>query len=325
MQPVKCFYSYAHADKDFREKLSRYLAPLRQQKKIEEWYDRNIAPGENWNDEISDQIGSADVIFFLISAEFLASDYCFGVEVEQALTRLKAGTVKIVPILIKPCLWDQSRFSELQIIPRDAKPITAALSSDDAFFQVAEEIKNMVTAMLAAPAINTETEKNKYRFDHSLDLVRAQISAYAGLYERIRQHMQPGDERTHRMQEVFDKMKKLSYAAYPFLEELQKSFLPGERLMAVAILHEFVNEACFDYLIGLIGSEKPFVGYQAALALQIAAGAINPRSYRALQTAVQAATHQLDNTVAGTDSGRRKILANTAAEIQRSMDAFTAS
>jgi len=141
--------------------LSRYLAPLRQQKKIEEWYDRNIEPGGNWNQEISEQIDSADLIFFLLSADFLASDYCFGVEVEQAFNRLKNKALRIVPVLVKPCLWDQSRFSELQIIPRDAKPITSAASADDAFFMVAEEIKNMVNAMIAEPVQNNDPAKNK--------------------------------------------------------------------------------------------------------------------------------------------------------------------
>ncbi|MEP6749944.1 MAG: toll/interleukin-1 receptor domain-containing protein [Bacteroidota bacterium] len=322
MQPVKCFYSYSHADKGFRETLSNYLAPLRQQKKITEWYDRNIEPGKKWDQEISDQIDSVDLIFFLITAEFLASDYCFGVEVEKAFKRLKNKEVRIVPILIKPCLWDQSRFSELQMIPRDAKPVTLSTSADNAFFEVAAEIKNIVNDLIAQPE-KTDTSKNIYKFDHSLDLVRTQINSYAGLYERVRQQMQPGNDRTIRMQEVFEKMKKLSFAAYPFLDELQKSPLPGEHLMAVAILHEFCNEGYFDYLTDLIGAEKPFVGYQAAMALRIAAASVHPRSYDKLYAAVQQAKINLDKAEAGIDSDRRKILIDTETELQRNMAAFS--
>jgi hypothetical protein len=322
MEPVKCFYSYSHTDIDFRKKLSNYLAPLRQQKKIVEWYDRYIEPGTDWNKEITDKIDSVDLIFFLITAEFLASDYSFGVEVELAFNRLKKKEAKIVPILIKPCLWDQSRFSELQIIPRDAKPITSWSSVDDAFFQVAEEIKNMVNAILAKPVQIIDAEKSQYRFDHSLKLVRTQINSYAGLYERVRQQMRPGDERTKRMQEIFDKMKKLSFAAYPFLDELIKSPSPGERLTAVAILHEFTNEDYFDYITSLIGSEKPFIGYQAVKALQIAASSVNPRSYEKLKTAIQLAKDQLNVAEAGSDSGRRAILANAEKELQRNIEVF---
>jgi len=76
----------------------------------------------------------------LISADFLASEYCFGVEVEKAFARLKRGEVKVVPILLKPCLWEESRFSVLQIIPRDARAITSWASTEEAFKDVAQEI-----------------------------------------------------------------------------------------------------------------------------------------------------------------------------------------
>lgn len=322
MEPLKCFYSYSHQDRESRKKLSDYLAPLRQKNKIVEWYDRDIEPGTNWNNEINDKINSADLIFFLISAEFLASEYSFSVEVELAFNRLKNKGVKIVPILIKPCLWDQSRFSELQIIPRDAKPISSWTSPEDAYYQVAEEVKNLINAILANPQ-KDDTDKNPYKFDHSLNLVRKQITSYASLYERVRQQMRPGDDRTIKMQEIFDKMRRLSFAAYPFLDELIKSPFPGERLTALAILHEFVNEDYFDFIIKLIGSEKPFIGYQAVRALQIAATSINPRSYEKLNVAIQLAKEQLTIAQAGLDSDRRVMLVYTERELQKNMETFS--
>jgi hypothetical protein len=85
----RVFYSYCHEDAALREKLGTYLAPLKHQGKIVEWHDRKIEPGAEWQAEISTQLKSAHLILLLISADFLASEYCFGVEVEQALTRLK--------------------------------------------------------------------------------------------------------------------------------------------------------------------------------------------------------------------------------------------
>jgi hypothetical protein len=120
----RVFYSYSHKDEALRERLGTYLAPLRHQGKIAEWHDRKIEPGTDWDHEISTQLDSADLVLLPVSEDFLASDYCFGVEVEKALARVKAGHAKVVPVLLKPCLWQESRFSELQIIPRDAKPVT---------------------------------------------------------------------------------------------------------------------------------------------------------------------------------------------------------
>jgi hypothetical protein len=111
------FYSYSHKDAELRDRLGIHLAPLKYQRKIVEWHDRKIEPGTNWEKEISAQLESAHLIVLLVSADFLASEYCFGVEVEKAFTRLKRVQVKVVPILLKPCLWEESRFSALQIIP----------------------------------------------------------------------------------------------------------------------------------------------------------------------------------------------------------------
>src|SRR3954468_21393565 len=115
--PWRVFYSYSHRDAELRNRLAIYLAPLRQQKKIVEWYDRKIEPGADWEIEISTQLDSAHLILLLVSEDFLASEYSFGVEVERAMARLKRGEAKVVPILFKPCLWQESRFSDMQIIP----------------------------------------------------------------------------------------------------------------------------------------------------------------------------------------------------------------
>src|SRR5437763_238459 len=97
------FYSYSHKDIDLRDRLGTYLAPLKQQQKISEWHDRKIEPGANWETEISSHLESAHLILLLVSADFLASEYCFGVEMDKAMSRLKRGSVKVVPVLLKPC------------------------------------------------------------------------------------------------------------------------------------------------------------------------------------------------------------------------------
>jgi hypothetical protein len=96
------FYSYSHKDAELREQLGTHLAPLKRRQKIGEWHDRKIEPGANWHTEISSQLETADLILFLLSADFMDSEYCFGVEVEKAMERAKRGEVKIAPILLRP-------------------------------------------------------------------------------------------------------------------------------------------------------------------------------------------------------------------------------
>ena len=313
MPPVKIFYSYAHEDEHLRDELSAYLGVLRQNNKIEEWHDRKIRPGINFNTEISDEIENTDVILFLISKDFLNSDYCFGIEVNKAFELQKTHSIEIIPILLKPCLFEESRFSQLQIIPRDAQPISTSVSKEDAWNAVAREIRdivNIVSAKKTAIADSNSNEKENHQSSPFLNIAKQQITAYAELYERTRQQMLPGSERTVKMQDIFNKMKAIAGSTYSFLEEFTKSPLPGERLAAVSILHCFSDESYFDFLVDIVGAEKPFVGYQATLALRFAADSVTPKSYPPLLKAIHSAQQKLTSAEVGFDTDRNKQLRN---------------
>jgi len=319
----RIFYSYAHEDADLRRRLATYLAPLKQQNKIVEWHDRQIQPGANWDAEISENLDSSDLILFLVSPDFLASDYIFGVEVDRALARLKRQEVKVVPLLLRPCLWEDSRFSELQFIPRDGEAITSHSPMEDALVGVATEIRNLVSRDPPASR-GTTSGQEPHRFDSSLDLVREQIGSYARLYERTRQRMRPSDARNARMGEILRKMRDLAVAAYPLLDELAKSPSPGERLSAVAILQVFATDKYLPFLVRLVGSEKPFVYYHAIKALHFAVGAIDPRSYKRLAEALDEAEGNLRNAAVGFDTRRQKLLSAAKEELATTMQALTA-
>src|SRR2546430_10958685 len=81
---ITVFYSYAHADKRLRKQLETHLGLLRQQGLIATWHDRQIVPGTDWAQEIDTHLATAHVILLLISPDFLASNYCYGVELRKA-------------------------------------------------------------------------------------------------------------------------------------------------------------------------------------------------------------------------------------------------
>lgn len=139
-------------------------------------------------------------------------------------------------------------------------------------------------SLRARPLISEMLAPNNSEHATALDLsvVRDQIIAYARLYERIRQQMTPSAERTNKMQEAVDRMKSLANAAFPLLPDLIKSSSPCEKLAAVSILECFSRRRYLEFLVELIRSEQPFVGYHAALALEFAVSAMEPRYYQQL-------------------------------------------
>src|SRR3712207_4638911 len=87
-EPVKVFISYSHKDERFREQLQEHLYAAKRQGLIEDWHDRRIAPGEEWENLISENLETAEIILLLVSSSFIASPYCYDKEMRSEERRV---------------------------------------------------------------------------------------------------------------------------------------------------------------------------------------------------------------------------------------------
>jgi TIR domain/CHAT domain len=145
--PIDIFISYSHKDDDLREELVIQLSNLKRQGKINAWHDRAIEAGEEWETQIKSNLESAQIILLLISPPFMASDYCYDIEMERAIARHNEGTARVIPILLRPCDWKDSPFSKLQVLPKDALPVTKWGDRDSAFLDVVQGIRRAVESL----------------------------------------------------------------------------------------------------------------------------------------------------------------------------------
>ena len=144
---VEVFYSYSHVDEDLRLQLEKHLASLQRQGVITGWYDRKITGGTEFKTEINSHLKSARIILLLVSVDFMASEYCYDIEMTQALERHKDGEARVIPIILRPVKWKNAPFGTLQVLPKDGKPVISWPSLDDAFLNVAEGIELAVKEM----------------------------------------------------------------------------------------------------------------------------------------------------------------------------------
>ncbi|SRR6266566_982270 len=150
-QEIKLFYCYAREDKPLRDELEKYLSWLKRRDQLTNWHDREILPGEEWEQAIDKHLNTAHLILLLISPDFMASDYCYGKEMQRALARHKDGTCHVIPILLRPTFWEEAPFSSLQLLPTDARPITLWPNRDLAFQDVVTEISRTIKSFLVSP------------------------------------------------------------------------------------------------------------------------------------------------------------------------------
>jgi hypothetical protein len=145
---VELFFSYSHRDEKLRDELEKHLSLLKRQGLIASWHDRKIIAGREWGGDIDANLNKAKIILLLVSADFLASDYCYDKEMKRAIERHEAGEAHVVPIILRPCDWQDSPFARLQALPKNARPITDWPNRAQAFTDVAKSLRNLVKSLL---------------------------------------------------------------------------------------------------------------------------------------------------------------------------------
>lgn len=139
---IEVFFSYAHEDEVLRNKLAKHLKLLERQGVIQSWHDHQILPGTEWQGQLDRHLETAQIILLLISANFLASDYCYDIEMKRALERHQAREARVIPIILSPVdNWDKSPFGILQALPTAGKPVTRWENEDEAFTSIVKGIR----------------------------------------------------------------------------------------------------------------------------------------------------------------------------------------
>ncbi len=143
-KPITLFYSYAHKDKQLRDKLATHLRLLQRQGYIADWSDQDIKPGQEWKKEVSKKLQTADIILLLVSPSFIATNYCEASEVDIALQRHDVGEAWVIPVLLRSVDWETSSIGKLQALPYNLKPIANWNDRDSACTEISKNIRSLV-------------------------------------------------------------------------------------------------------------------------------------------------------------------------------------
>ena len=120
--PIQVALSYARKNQALKERLRDHLKPLERRGLISVWDDQMMRPGETWAVAIEEKFRGANMILLLVTPEFLASEYCDGIEVKIALERQREGAT-VIPLILMDCFWEKAPFGALQALPKDGKPV----------------------------------------------------------------------------------------------------------------------------------------------------------------------------------------------------------
>jgi hypothetical protein len=146
---VEIFCSYSHKDEALRQEFETYVNILKQFGLIQLWTDQQIVPGQFWDKVIDEHLNRADIIVLLISPDFVTSEYCRGKEMARAKERAEREEAFVVPILLRPCpLLERYWFAKLQMVPKDARPLTLWSNRDEAWSDVTVRLNQTLEQVL---------------------------------------------------------------------------------------------------------------------------------------------------------------------------------
>ncbi len=147
---VEIFCSYSHSDKDkvLKKEFDTSMRPYVRKKLLQVWHDGRIGAGDEWAADIDQHLVSADIIVFLISPDFLNSDYCVEKELHVALERKSRKEALVVPIIVRDCAWKETPLADLQALPAEARPVTQWADRDSAWKSVGDGLKARAAEVL---------------------------------------------------------------------------------------------------------------------------------------------------------------------------------
>jgi hypothetical protein len=169
--PIELVYFYASADKPLCNQLDDHLSTLRQEGLITTWHKHQITPGADWTKILDEHLNTASVILLLITARFLASNDFSGREMQRAIERHRAGEICVIPILLRPVVWETALLRNLQPLPSNRIPVSRWANRDEAFVDIAKGIRKALDDVLhsrVVPAMPKQcvTDKNAHRLSN---------------------------------------------------------------------------------------------------------------------------------------------------------------
>lgn len=130
------FIGYARSDNDaarkgngWRDRLLVHLRPFEKNGDFTIFYDERTETGDDSDALIQEKVERCDIAVLLVSGHFLDRDYIREKEMPTLLRREAEGTVRLVPVVLSQCNWDQIEFGFVDSKGHERRKTLASLQS----------------------------------------------------------------------------------------------------------------------------------------------------------------------------------------------------
>jgi hypothetical protein len=169
-RPLKAFFSYSHKDRRYVDYLVDSLAAFRLNGDVDDWDDRKIRGGQQWEDVLIERARKSQLFLLLVTNRFVGSKYSVGTELTIARALYARQQAGIAPVQVEECNWEIDGLMDLQLIRPFDKPVSSS-RRDRAWTEVGRAVKKIADDLLDNkyfPATNPKSREVPILLPHSI-------------------------------------------------------------------------------------------------------------------------------------------------------------
>ena len=114
--------------------------------------------GDKWREEIFKHLADSDILLYLVSAASLASKNC-----NKELAEAVSSDIRIIPIILEDCDWQNHQLSDFQALPDKGTPINEWQPESRGWQNVVAGIRKAVDKMQVQVDSSSETSEKDLR------------------------------------------------------------------------------------------------------------------------------------------------------------------
>ncbi|MBK8257747.1 MAG: SUMF1/EgtB/PvdO family nonheme iron enzyme [Polyangiaceae bacterium] len=135
------YISYADLDVDLKNALAEHLTLIG--KTVRVWDRSMIRPGDKLSEQVEKHLQMADVVLLLVSSARSTFELCKH-ETRKALQYRAERDTRVIPVLVRHCVWEDEPFGDLKPLPQDRRPVSSSSDQDAAWADIADAIQDML-------------------------------------------------------------------------------------------------------------------------------------------------------------------------------------
>ena len=149
-KPVRTFLCFAPKDELWAEAFKVRLKALQRKNDIDLHVESEVLAGSERLGKLKRELEQAQLILFLLSADFIADDYYYEEVALRALQLHKQKQAKVVMIYVRPAHYEGLPIEDVQILPENAIPINDQRwnTPENAFHDIMKTLQGTIETMI---------------------------------------------------------------------------------------------------------------------------------------------------------------------------------